>query len=359
MVIDLPIDVTAKRTRDQHIDDHKRLHRHIQQGVFSADYGTLQDAVNDAISKRRPLVIAPGTHTLTAPLVIAGGNALAVSAYGATLQAGADMAALVELRDCTRCTWRGGWLKVHEGRTVDNALYIYRHEGQCTRNAVYDLTIEGAYTTGVRIGRPGDCGQCDHMYITNVECIGRANAGQVGIYVGPGVFGNCLNHTFTNIMLSGHDTHAVIDATNTYWSGVFLDRASVDFKVNATMLSIRGVRSEEAGRFIVTGGPAAFGASLSFEDIQWHGQKMADDGEWIQCALSGSLLLRNVVVTNPAVNAVIKTGPGAALLLRIDGLTSKTAYTDALKVSAKTTVQTTHYVKLDAKGAVESITTAL
>lgn len=329
---DLPTTITASRSRSEHIADHARLHREQQGVVYSANYASVQAAVDDAAAKRRPLVIAPGEYLLTEPLVIRGCDRLHISAYRATLTASADMASLVDVANCTRCTWQGGWLNIPPGRKVDNALYVYYDTAQCTHNLFRDVVIAGDYSVGIRVGKTGSTYQCDHIYFDNVECNGVGLAGQVGIYVGPGVYGNCLNHTFRNIMVTEHATHVVVDRTNAYFDGVFMDEASVaDWRVDATTFSARNIRSESAARMLVTGGPSTFATLLSFSDVLWGGDRLAADGEFIRAHLAGVLRLTDIHVRNPAVTPKIYAAPGAPLLVDIRGLASATPVADMLK----------------------------
>ncbi len=117
----------------------------------------------------------------------------------------------------------------------------------------------------------------------------------------------------------------------------------------------RHVRSEGGARFIVTGGPAGYGAALAFEDVMWHGEDIADDGEWIQAFLAGTLALTRVSLRHPAHPPVIKASPGKKLLLKIDGMLSKTPYAEALNVSGNVIVANAGYIEIDDKGNVANI----
>lgn len=353
-LVDLPTP-TPSRTRDEHIADHARLHGRTRGAVHSGDYATLQAAVDDANAKNRPLVIAPGGYVLSAPLRLDELRWLDIFAHGAILQAGGNMAAIVEVHGCRGCTWHGGRLKVPSGLVVDNALYIYHDTASCTRNAFYNLTIEGDYNVGVRIGKLDDGGQCDHMYFVNLECIGRELDGQIGIYVGTGRFANCLNHTFRNVMLSGHDTHVVASATNAYFDGVFMDRSNVDWYVATTMFNARNIRSESAGRMLVTGGPATYAALLSFDDVIWHGDSIAQDGEFIRTYLAGSLRLRNISMRHPLVTPILHADPGAPLVVDIDGFVSESDAESLLDGTARVTMRVRNYVNVAANGSVVSV----
>jgi hypothetical protein len=333
----------------------KALAARTRRVVYSDDYSTLQGAIDAAKSGSRPLIIAPGTHALSAPLVMDDCDLLHVSAYRATFSAVADMPAMLDMKNCTRCTWHGGRFDVPEGRTVDNAIYIYHDTSQSTRNAFYDVMIQGAYTVGIRVGQQGSGFQCDHMFFQNVECNGAGGAGQIGIYVGSGVHANCLNHTFRNIMCSGHGTHIHVDATNAYLDGVFLDRSDVDFYVASTQFAVRNVRSEGAGRLLVTGGPAGYGAMLTLEDVLWNGQEIEADGEWIQAKLAGGLVLRKVTIRNPAYAPKISVGATKPLRLQIDGMIAPVGHADMIDAAANVIVQRSGYITLDVNGHVESI----
>lgn len=317
----------------------------------------LQSALDDAVSQKIPFVIAPGFHVLTEPLHLRGLFNQDISAYGAVLQADTNMAALVDMADSSRCTWRGGRLKVSPGVTVDNALYVYRDTGQCTHNHFQDMMIQGPYTTAIRIGRSGNTGQCDHIYFDNIECNGAGLAGQTGIYVGTGIYSNCLNHTFRNVMLSGHDTHARVSATNTYWHNIFTDRATVtDWLVAATNFNAENIRSESGYRFLVTGGPSSAGTTIHFKNVMYHCDRMAADAEFIRAYTAGLLRLTNFDMRSTTLPCKIKASPSSPMLLLIDGMVNRAPLTGLLSVSSKVQAIVHNYVETASNSSVLSAT---
>lgn len=359
MLPDLPPTFNYQRTRDQHIADHGRIHRRLQQYVFSEDYPTLQAALDDVAQFRRPLVIAQKTYTLAAPLLLDNQRNVHIFAYGATVNPGANMPALLEMRDCTDCTVHGGRWNTGPNFQVDNAIYVYHETFQSSRCQFYDVTVEGHYGAGVRIGKMGQGGQCDHHTFTNLTTFGTMEAGQVGVYVGGGTYGNLLNHTFNDLKCSGNEKHVVVDATNVYIVGAFFDRSVVDLQVNSPAFSIQNVRSEEATRFLVTGGPSGAPANISVRDVIWHGEQLAADGEWLQMKWAGSLLLEQVRVVNAPVAPKVRGNPGAPLVIHARGLTVgggvPAPYSGAFAVSGNVTVKTDSYIELAADGRVLSI----
>ncbi len=352
---------TLINTPQEHLTDSLRLHAHLKQSVYSGDYSTLQEAADDAASLGRPLVIEPKTHTVTTPLVINGASDLHVFAYRAKFAASGSLASLVEFKNCTRCSMHGGWLTIPDGSTVTNALYVYYDTAQSTRNNFYDMTIEGHYGVGVRVGKTNSIAQCDHHNFKNLELIGRDDSGQIGVYCGTDVYGNCLNHTFDNLMASHHDKHIVVSATNAYMSNVFFDTANVDIDLRSTAFSIEGVRGEDSKRFMDDGGVVNAGANISVRDVLWNAQSIHADGNWIKSNIAGSLTLDNVRVVNAAVRPVISCQPGAPKVVHVRGLTEgggSTAcpYSGAFNVNSNVTVKTASYLELDTDGIVASIT---
>lgn len=349
---DIPVRALTS-TRQQHVDDHNRYRNYVLQAVNSLDYGTLQAAIDDAATYKRPLIIAPGTYTLSASMLMNNLSDVHVFAYGAKFTISGDLASLLDMRDCTRCSWQGGWFNVPTGRTVANAIYVYRDTLQASRNSFQDVTVDGDYTVGVRIGQQSNGGQCDHMYITNLEVMGHDLAGQVGVYVGDGVYGNCLNHTFNDLMCSHNETHVKVDATNPYLRNAFFDTSVTDIVLNANVFSIRGGRSESATRFMSTGGPSGAVANVTIDDLEWHGEDIAADGEWIQHKLSGSLNLSNVRVLNAAHAPVVKITASKPVGVTVNGMTSTATAAEAISGAAAVTgIYTQH----DDDGEVVSVT---
>lgn len=347
-------------TRQQHLDDQNGYIRNMTlESVNSLDYATLQLAAADAITFGLPLVIAPKTYTER--LLISGASDLHVFAYGAKLVASGNITSLVELKNCTRCSWHGGWLAIPNGATVTNALYVYSDSGQSTRNTFYDMTIDGHYGAGVRVGEINNADQCDHHHFENIEFIGRDNVGQVGIYCGTDVYGNCLNHTFDDLMISHHDKGAVISAANAYLSNVFFDTNNVDLYINSTALSLQNVRSEDSKRFMDDGGVVNAGANISIRDVLWNAQSIHADGHWIKSNIAGALTLDNVRVVNAAVRPVISCQTGAQKVVHVRGLTEgggavACPYEGAFDVNGNVAVKTDSYLELNSDGIVASIT---
>ncbi len=346
---------TFSSTRQQHLDDHTRLTAHLKQSVYSGDYSTLQESADDAAALGRPLVIEPKTHTVTTPLVINGASDLHVFAYRAKFAASGNLASLVEFKNCTRCSLHGGWLSIPDGATVTNALYAYHDTASSTRNAFYDLTIEGHYGVGVRVGKLTDTAQCDHHYFDNIELIGRSDAGQIGVYVGTDSYGNCLNHAFNNMMISGNEKHVVVSATNAYMSNVFFDTADVDLDIRTTSFSIQNVRSEDSKRFMDDGGVVSAGANISVRDVLWNAQQIHSDGNWIKSNIAGVLTLDNVRVVNAAVRPVISCQPSKPKVVHVRGLQEgggsvACPFAGAYSVNENVIVKTDSYIELDSSG---------
>jgi hypothetical protein len=355
-MLDLPI-VVSGLSRAEHQAHHTALHRRLNGALYSADYPNLQAAVDDMDAKKRPLIIAPDTHVLTEPLRFDSLIYCNVDARGAFFRAGADMPAMLDMPDCRRCHWHGGWFTVPANRIVDNVIYCYRDAIQCTGNTFNEVMIEGAYKCGIRVGKPGSVYQCDHTYFTNIECNAAGLPGQVGIHVGTGVYGNCLNHHFVNLHMGSHETHVYIDQTNVSITNADFDTAERDLYVAAQAFSIRNVRSEDSQRFMVTAGPASYVANLTVDNVIWNADSIAEDGEWLQAKLAGYLKLSNVRVVNAAHPPVIRSYNGmAALRIAIDGLTTNAAAQDAFVLPPQTTVRG-DYIQHAVSTAVMSITT--
>jgi hypothetical protein len=352
---DLPVDVTG-HSAEQHRQDSNEIHARLNAAIYSSSEASLNAAFIKAANLKRPLIITPGTYTLTAltAMLMNGLTDVHVSAHNVLFVAGADMPALFEMRDCVRCSWRGGWFRVPDNIAVPNAVYVNRDMVQATRNTFNDITVEGAYQTGIRIGKQGSGLQCDHMWFTNVECIGRGLPGQVGVYVGDGVWGNCLNHTFTNLMCTGHETHVKVDRTNAYiTNGFFAYASETDLFLDATNFSLRGGRSEGSKRFIVTAGPSSGITQLTVSDYDWHGENIASDGEWIQHKTGGTLSLDAVRALSAAHAPVIRSSAGVPKAISMHSLSTIAAVADAFVGSA---ILEGLYVQHDVNGSVVGIT---
>lgn len=363
---DLPISFDYTRSRDSHITDHQRLHLESRQCVYSANYSTLQDALDDAVTKARPLIIEPKTHNLDTGLLLNNANNIHIFAYGATLNANSSMSSIFEMRDTTRCSWSGGRFNVPTGKTVDNAVYINRTSVQSSRNVFTDITVEGYYTVGIRVGKQTSGFQCDHMWFINTELIGRNQSGQIGAYIGDGVFGNCLNHTFTNFMSSSHDKHMVVDRTNVYVDKAFLDTSAVtDFDLNTYNFMISNCRSEEGKRFIVIPQSTA-NSNISLLNCLYNAQSLHSDGKWLSMGFGGCLKIDNVsVVNNPnGVTPNVFCNPGGStdiLTVIVDGLgaggSNAAPYASAFNLT-RTQAIVNSYSELTTGGAVSSIVVA-
>lgn len=349
---------TLLGTPQQHLDDSLRLNGQTKKAVYSGDSyygGNLQSALDDAATLKRPLIIAPGSYNLTSGLSMNGLNDVHVYARGVTLNATADMASLLEMKDCVDCSWFGGRFKVNTGRTVPNVIYIYRETLSAIHNTVDHAVIEGDYSVGLRVGKQLSGASCDHIFFNDVRLIGTDKADQIGIYAGDGINGNCLNLSFNNIMCNRHETHIKVDKTNAYFSNVFLDTCTTDFIVDAVLFSLRNVRSESASRFLSTGGPSSSLGHITIEDVWWNGESINTDGEWIQHRIAGYLKLDNVKCINAGYAPVVRSYAPAATVIKVDGLSTIATSADAFVHDSNTVVKG-DYIQHDSNKAVVSIT---
>lgn len=326
--------------------------------IYSADYPSVQDAIDDAVLVARPLVIEPKLHTVTTPYTIQNAVDVSVSAYGATFRAGADLPRMLDMDGTARTTWHGGIFEIPSPYTVTDTIYIHREEGHfvSTINTFRDVQILGRYVTGVRVGRQGDTGQCDHALLDNLVLVGTDGVSLHGLYIGSGVYANNLNHVITNLRAAYHQTHVYVDGTNVHCDGVFTGYGETDFRVGSTMFSVKNVRSETAERFLITGGPASYAANITIENVIFEAGLVPQDGEWLRLYLAGYTSVKNVVVANAPVTAKIKADAPAPLLLSVDGLTSKSLYTEAIDANINTTVANRGYVQVAGNGIVEAVT---
>lgn len=354
IINDLPVDIDSSRSRDLHQTDHERLHNELKRVIYSGNYNSFSDAIADANSTKRPLVIEPKTHTLTSSIAFNNMHNLNIFAYGARFDINADLTSVIDFKDCVRCNWYGGYFNTPSNRTVDNVFYIYRDSVQATHNTFNDIFIDGSQTVGIRIGKQASGLQCDHMFFNNIEISGENNPNQIGIYAGDGVFGNCLNHTFRNLMLSGHDQHIVIDATNGYFENLFFDTANIDiFAPSVTFATFKNIRSEGAKQFLVTGGSAGYLTHVSVDNVNFHAENLNDD--WLEYKLAGSLTLNDINITGNIATPIIRTSPSNPLNINIDSLSNNSDYEDIFTLNAQTTVDIKRYIKIDGSGSVLNI----
>ena len=320
-VIDFPTNITKSRSRDLHISDHNRIHQHMNQTVHSVDYNDLQTAVIDAIAKKRPLIIAPGSYRMTSPLLISDAHNLTVFAYGALLTCDVPLNALVEIKESQHVAWYGGMFKPQT--ETQNALYIHGGGTGLSNIKISDLMINGDYVTGIRVGEPNSGVQCDHIYFDNITLFGSWVAGDsndigdCGIYLGSGRWANLLNLSVNRLNASGHNTHVHVDATSyVSLTNLGLDRSDTADILNAcSNLVVQSARSEEAKRFLISSGTGTSIFMCTLSNIRFHAQEIASDGQWIKYYYAGGLTLNNIHAHNnpETVNPTVFVAPPAPL----------------------------------------------
>lgn len=354
--MDLPITIQPGRTREDHISDHEQLHRHNNSVIYSADFNSLNDAIQAAINNHRPVILAPKVHTLTEPIVITNAVNFALSAYGAELRAGANMDVLFDVVGGGYNSFRGLNLTTAEGVTVGDMLRVRSGAGWAHNNSFYDTWIQGSYTTGIRIGAVADASnQCDDTLFVRTE-LNSAHAGSIGVHAGNGLHANNLLHKFYALTCSGHSTHFRVDATSVHIDGANFDRAELDFDIGATRCYAAHVRSEESTQFVKSRGPGTYGAQAAFVNCQWYGENSILSGRWIEWYQAGSLRLQDCTVLGSPMQPVVYASPSASLHIIVDGLMCGAAvsvpHATAISVNNKTTVTTRSYTELDITGAV-------
>lgn len=218
MVTDLPTTINGTRSRDDHIADHARLHLNLQQSVYSADYASLQLAIDDAISKNRPLTIAPGTQNIAAPLQVYGADRLSIINLG-VINPTVSMDKVFDVVGCANFSLSGGAIQIPAGVVVQDAIHIY-NDTEITasltkRPYVGHIRISssaGYFVNGLRIG-DGDNSQCDHGLFERLNIGGSVSNSQRGVYLHGG-WGNNLSHTVFACFVSNCDTGYEVAAIN-------------------------------------------------------------------------------------------------------------------------------------------------
>lgn len=334
-----------------HAAEHNQIGLALNQVVYSANYPTLQDAIDTAASLTRPLIIEPKGHILSTPLLLDNLNGIHVFAYGATFVSSGNMAALLDMRDCIYSSWTGGHFQVNNGHVVDNAVYIHRENTRSSQCIFRDIHIQGDYSTGLRIGRLGDNLQCDDMTFSNTTLSGTGKPGQTGVYCGSNQYGNNLNHHFYKLASVDHETNVAIKLTNAYITGGEFGHAAVDLDVDAVSFVCRNVRSESSKRFLQSLGYSSYLTQVTIEDVSWTGEQIAADGEWIQYYHAGNLRLNNVSISEPVYLPIIHVQGGAPLRVSINGLATPATAQGAFLLGTNASVKG-DYIQTDAIGQI-------
>lgn len=350
MVTDLPIEIDARRTPSEHIDDHERLHRMSRHAIYSYWHSSLQDAIDAAIQTRRPLIIQPGTYILTEPLRVSNASRLRLMADRAEITSEVDLPCLLDIYGTAFCHFSGLYLSC--GGAIDDALYLHYNsasERVTTACLFTDTRITGNYSTGIRVGAPKDTAQCDHMRFIHTALSCTSEGGSTGMVIGSGAHGNNLQHTIWGLNASGHTCHVRVSGTNAIIDAGSLDRAEVAFEIeSAWAVSIRGFRSESAAR-LLTGLPAGYAGRVSIQDVEFYLDALAADGRWIDYNKGGRLRLQNISLQGQeATDApLIYVHPAAPLALRCEGLNSETAMQQAFDLSASVEATIGDYILTD------------
>lgn len=342
MIDDLPTNISPSRGRDEHIEDHNRLHARMNQMVYSNDYPNVQAAINAAISNHRPLLIAPGTYLLDSPIRVVDSLYLTVFAYNAVFTCSTPISGLLEVEDSKFLNWFGG--RFSPDATCDNAIYIYGDDYGASFINLRDVICEGKYIVGIRVGQPDNTIQCDEIYLDNIYLYSlwkpgiQEIHGSEGLHLGSDVYGNCLNLSASRITVSAHDKLIVVSAAE-YVNLSQLNLAgsdTADIVTSGGVVSIRDVRSELSRRFMVTPGNATTQFMVTVDCVLFAAQLLAEDGEWIRYNYSGGLTLSNVNARNApqAIQATIKCSPIAPLTVRNHGVFNSTI-TGNVNVSIK------------------------
>lgn len=125
---------------------------------------------------------------------------------------------------------------------------------------------------------------------------GEATKWQAAWYVGDGLAGNNLIHTF-------HGCHAAFcrygvknDASQLSWFGGQVQNNDTDFyHTGNRYFHVAGVRSENSRRWLETGGPASYAAMATFESCEFNGNNLHADKRAIIWTLGGELNLDNMM----------------------------------------------------------------
>lgn len=154
----LPVDITTQRTREQHINDHVRVHRRLNTIVYADDYASLAAAVDaaSAAGVAEVRLNPASTYTLTDTLIIPpetrlNGGGLGYTSLGAGavrhrahLVAGAALDPMIRLSNTASLT--GCWVDGNS-RAV-GAIYAK----DTVNNVISDNFIDDFTAYGIRLG---------------------------------------------------------------------------------------------------------------------------------------------------------------------------------------------------------------
>jgi hypothetical protein len=338
---------------------------------------TRGDPVSTTRTAMRSVYVPSGTYRITRALRVwsvehfrlrGDGDSSRLLADAATMEAVLDLngTAFSSFADLsisgtkgtgvTRAVWVR-WTRVGRSSTVNTF----------SRITVIDLRYQRA---AFEIGDAASAaGQVDTTAWYFCTAAGRRTSGggdsenwQSGFLVGTGTFGNNLLHHFYGCNSTHNRWGMNLSASQMLWSGGIVQSNDVDFMIGTTSYcAIKGVRSEESLRFLETGGPATFPATVSVEDVNWHPEKLNADGYILRWKFGGSLRLASMQVANaPGKSPKLLIETTAAVTLHLDGYSTTVPLTSLIeaRLGAKLRTIVSGYTQTDVGGSATAPTVA-
>lgn len=314
--------------------------------LFSArEFGAYGDGVHDDTAALRAALLAARSHTNPATgakykfgLYLPAGvylfdltdGPLAIDGLGFFLCGdGPEQTVVVAYAGAAECVLRVTGMDHHvRDLTLTTAgaarptriLFVDQRPGPTSGNSYQDVTCSGTFVEGVRVGAPGDTGQCDQQAFYRCKVRGGiylpaspdAPVGelwQAGWVFGGGVSANNLAH-YASALYSVWNQHGVrIENTQVVIDGGLVQSNRVDFQgAGQGWASVRGIRSEASPMFFRQQNVGGYQAGLTMHIADCSAQGPLFENEPVRL---GTLGATPALGTHTLVDAAGDMAPGA------------------------------------------------
>lgn len=335
----------------------------------------LQGAIDEAIgsgdkalvrrSALAEVVLPAGTLPLSVPARVESVAWFRMRGRGGSTRivpAADDMECLLDLNGTAHSQFSDFRLTGASSYTVDRAVWV-RWNGvssNSTWNDLSGITVEGLrYVNGFEIGDRDNQGvdvSMVNLWGCNAHGQNKADGTlwQTGFLFGDGLGANNLAHTAVGCRSTAHKYNLHNDNSQISWTGGLLQGAQADvFAGGLGYTRVAAIRSEDSHRLFDSGGPANFPQHVTFDDIVFAANELADDDIAARCRAGGVYKFRNCrFYVAPTGHHPTLAGDGTAhQIIEIDGVSATTDVDDLIaSVSSNGQAVIRSYVQVGSDG---------
>jgi len=311
----------------------------LQAAIDAAIGGNPAGAASAVRFAVKSIYLPIGQYLITAPLKIYGVSSLRFTGAGhsSVILVGAALQYALDLNGVSMSNFENFSIWGNAAGTAQQALALNWDPAKSSGSS-YGTVFSSIWITNFKyvyaFGLGVDSANLDVSEVRLFACqaggawlSGENTWWQGGFVSGSSIAGNVLDHYYFGCRASGnrygfYANNCTVDIYSGSMAGNQIDVR----QVGPRMVTVNGIRSETAERFFEQQGGASYSSFVSISNIEFAGNRIAADREFIRIGYGGIVNLANIMVySSPPVQPIIAlNSPGSAQVTAVGLETSVT-----------------------------------